>query len=68
MAKKKKQQGSGQQFLSPEKYLRERARTLEIGTCYVTKDIDEAKMGHIIVYASTYGIKPTMPKSPVTTT
>jgi hypothetical protein len=49
MAKKKKQQGGGQQFLSPEKYLRERARTLEIGTCYVTKDIDEAKMGHVIV-------------------
>lgn len=49
MAKKKKRQGGGQQFLSPEKYLRERARTLEIGTCYVTKNIDEAKMGHVIV-------------------
>ena len=51
MAKKKqkKQQGGGQQFLSPERYLRERARSLEIGTCYVTKDIDEMKFGHVIV-------------------
>ena len=49
MAKKKKQQGGGQQFLSPERYLREKARTLEIGTCYVTNDIDEMKMGHVIV-------------------
>ena len=51
MAKKKqkKQSGGGQQFLTPERYLRERARTLEIGTCYVMKDIDEAKEGHVIV-------------------
>ena len=50
MAKKnKKGQSGGQQFLSPEKYLQQKARTLEIGTCYVTNDIDEAKMGHVIV-------------------
>lgn len=51
MAKKnqKKTQGGGQQFLTPERYLKERARTLEIGTCYVTKDIDEMKLGHVIV-------------------
>jgi len=50
MAKKnKKSQGGGQQFLSPEKYLQQKARGLEIGTCYVTKDIDKAKMGHVIV-------------------
>ena len=50
MAKKnKKTQGGGQQFLSPEKYLQQRARTLEIGTCYVTNDIDKMKMGHVIV-------------------
>ena len=48
MAKKKKRHGGGQQFLSPEKYLRERARTLEIGTCYVTKNIDEAKIAHTL--------------------
>ena len=47
--KRKKQQGGGQQFLSPERYLREQARTLEIGTCYVTNDIDEMKLGHVIV-------------------
>ena len=50
MAKKKKQsQGGGQQFLSPEKYLQQKARGLEIGTCYVTRDIDEMRMGHVIV-------------------
>ena len=50
MAKKnKKTQGGGQQFLSPEKYLQQKARTLEIGTCYVTNDIDKMKMGHVIV-------------------
>ena len=47
--KQKKKQGGGQQFLSPEQYLRQKARTLEIGTCYVTNDIDEVKMGHVIV-------------------
>ncbi len=50
MSKKKKQsQGGGQQFLSPEKYLQQKARGLEIGTCYVTRDIDKMKMGHVIV-------------------
>ena len=51
MAKKKqkKQQGGGQQFLSPEKYLQQKARTLEIGTCLVTRDIDEMKMGQVFV-------------------
>ena len=50
MAKKnKKNQGGGQQFLSPEKYLQQKARGLEIGTCYVTKGIDEMRMGHVIV-------------------
>ena len=47
--KNKKTQGGGQQFLSPEKYLQQKARTLEIGTCYVTNDIDKMKMGHVIV-------------------
>lgn len=49
MAKKKKNQQGGQQFLSPEKYLKERARTLEIGTCYINDDADEAGMAQIIV-------------------
>lgn len=33
---KKKQKKQGQQFLSPEQYLKQRARTLEIGKCYMT--------------------------------
>lgn len=33
---KKKQKKQGQQFLSPEQYLKQRARTLEIGICYMT--------------------------------
>ena len=50
MAKKKQNnQAGGQQFLSPERYIREKARTLEIGTCYVTNDIDKMKLGHVIV-------------------
>ena len=49
MAKNKKKNQGGQTFLSPERYLKEKARTLEIGTCYVSKDIDEMKMGHVFV-------------------
>lgn len=49
MAKKKKTKQGGQTFLSPEQYLRQKARTLEIGTCYVSKSIDEEKIGHVIV-------------------
>ncbi len=49
MAKKHKNRNGGQQFLSPEKYLKQKARTLEIGTCYVTKDIDTVKMGQVLV-------------------
>ena len=47
--KKKKSQGGGQQFLSPEKYLKERARTLPIGKCYISGDADEAGEANIIV-------------------
>ena len=47
--KKKKQQSNGQQFLSEENYLRQKARTLQIGTCYVTTSIDHTKIGHVIV-------------------
>lgn len=45
MAKK----NNKQQFLSPERYLREKARTLEIGKCYISSDIREAGEGMIIV-------------------
>lgn len=50
MAKKKqkKQQAAAQQ-LSPEKYIKQRARSLEIGKCYITDDIEECGEGHIVV-------------------
>ncbi|MBR0243961.1 MAG: hypothetical protein IJQ38_05210 [Bacteroidaceae bacterium] len=47
--KKKKNQGGGQQFLSPERYLKERARLQPIGKCYINADADEAGMAQIIV-------------------
>lgn len=47
--KKKKNLDGGQQFLSPEKYLKERARSLPIGKCYINDDADEAGMAQIIV-------------------
>ena len=37
MAKKKKTTNQ-QTFLSPEQYIRERARTLEIGDCYINEN------------------------------
>ena len=49
MAKKKKKQQQGQQFLSPEQFIKQRARSLEIGTCYITEDLENQGEGHIIV-------------------
>ena len=49
MAKKKQKKQQGQQFLSPEQYIKQKARTLEIGTCYVSNDIEEIGEGHVIV-------------------
>lgn len=50
MAKKKaKKKQQSQQFLSPEKFLRERMRTVEIGKCYVSDGIWEQGMGHVMV-------------------
>lgn len=49
MAKKKNKKQKGQQFLSPEQYIRQKARTLEIGKCYVDNDLEKAGEGHIIV-------------------
>ncbi len=48
MAKKKKR-SQGQQFLSPEQYVKQRARTLKIGKCYISSDIEEAGEGHVII-------------------
>lgn len=50
MAKKKKHnKQQGQQFLSPEQYIRQKARTLELGKCYVGDDIEKMGEAHIIV-------------------
>ena len=51
MAKKKqkKQQQTGQHFLSPEQYMKQRARSLEIGACYVSDDMTECSEGHVFV-------------------
>ena len=46
---KKKQKKQGQQFLSPEQYIKQKARSLEIGACYVSDDIEEMGEGHVIV-------------------
>lgn len=50
MAKKnKKKQQAGQQFLSPEKFMKQRARSLEIGPCYISEDMTDCGEGHVIV-------------------
>ncbi len=50
MGKKKKKKNPQQQtLLSPVNYLKEKARTLEIGKCYMTDDIMEVGEGQIIV-------------------
>ena len=46
MAKKKQQK---QAFLSPAQYLKEKARSLEIGKCYVTAGIWDDGLGHVFV-------------------
>ncbi|MBR1463215.1 MAG: hypothetical protein IJ604_07555 [Prevotella sp.] len=59
MAKKKQKKQQGQQFLSPEQYMKQRARTLEIGKCYMT-DITEVGEGHILVTRNHTGGKISM--------
>ena len=51
MAKKKnnKKKAQPQQFMSPEKFLRERMRSVQIGKCYVTKGYEENGLGYIFV-------------------
>ena len=49
MAKKKQKKQQGQQFLSPEQYIKQKARTLEIGACYVSDGLETMGEGHIIV-------------------
>ena len=50
MAKKKQKKSQKvQSFLSPEQYVKQRVRSLQIGKCYVSEVIDEASMGHVVV-------------------
>lgn len=52
MAKKKAKKHSttgGQQFLSDEQFVRQRIRTLQIGTCYASDDFSEYGEGYVIV-------------------
>ena len=50
MTKKKQKKGqTGQQFLSPEQFMKQRARSLEIGTRYITGDIEECGEGLVVV-------------------
>jgi hypothetical protein len=50
MAKKKqKKQQAGAQFLSPEQFMKQRVRSLEIGKCYISEDIEEYGEGHVVV-------------------
>ena len=51
MAKKKKSNGqNGQQNLSPERFIRERMRSVKIGKCYMTRDFDnEQGLGYVVV-------------------
>lgn len=47
--KKKTSNNGGQQFLSPEKFLKTRVRTLKIGRCYRSSHIFDIGKGYVIV-------------------
>ena len=49
MAKKKNKKQGGQQFLSDTDYLKQRMRSVEIGTCYISPSIQETGLGHVVV-------------------
>lgn len=49
MAKKKAKKGQQQTFVSPENYIRQKARTLKIKSCYISDLYDEIGMGFVIV-------------------
>jgi len=57
MAKKKQKKQQGQQFLSPEQYIKQKARSLEIGACYVSDDIEEMGEGHLMKWNYMYWLK-----------
>lgn len=47
--KKQAKKQQPQQFLSPERYVREKVRGLEIGDCYMSDDLWETGLGHVVV-------------------
>ena len=49
MPKKKSKKKQQQVFLSPENYLKQKARSLKIGKCYISDGFDDVGEGHIIV-------------------
>lgn len=49
MAKKKKTAKGQQTFLSERQYVKEKARTLEIGPCFINEDFEKYGLGHIVV-------------------
>ena len=49
MAKKKKQSQQQQQALSPEKYIKQRARSLKIDKCYINDSLQSVGEGLVIV-------------------
>lgn len=59
MAQKKKKQ-NGQQFLSPEQYLKQKARSLEIGKCYISEDLEDCGEGIVFVTRNHKGGKVSM--------
>lgn len=60
MAKKKKKQQQQQQPLSPERFLREKVRSLPIGKCYINTGYESADEGYIIVTREHKGGKKTV--------
>ena len=57
MPKKKKTNKCGQQFLSPEKFMQTRARTLQIGKCYRDSHLFDIGEGYVVVSRSHTGGK-----------
>ena len=49
MPKKKKTNKGGQQFLSQEKFMQTRARTLQIGKCYRDSHLFDIGEGYVVV-------------------
>ena len=49
MPRRKKAGKGQQQFLSPEKYLRTKVRTLQKGLCYRSSSLFEVGEGYVIV-------------------